>query len=127
MLSSSSVSGEGEKSPTLEPNAATIFDTTEDDDSLEEEAIQMAIDVVVECQEEPMLLGSLVVFLSFSLGEDKKAPILETNVVATGGEAGGDDVIKEEDFARMAVDNVKPRGFSMPWFPYGIPIFPYEG
>lgn len=107
-LSPSSVAGEGEKSPALEPAAAPTSDVAEGDDSLEEEAIQMAVDVVVERQEEPVLLGSPAVFLSFSSGEDKKAPILETDVAATGGDAGGDDVI-EEDFARMAVYMVKPQ------------------
>ncbi|EHA8588279.1 zinc finger CCCH domain-containing protein 19 [Cocos nucifera] len=103
-LSPSSVAGEDEKSPALEPDAAA----TSGNDSLEEEAIQMAVDVVVERPKEPAVPGSPVVFLSSFSGEDKKAPILETDVAATGGVAEGDDVM-EEDFARMAVDMLEPQ------------------
>lgn len=107
-LSPSSVAGEDEKSPALEADAAATSGVAGDDDSLEEEAIQMAVDVVVERQEEPALPGSPAVFPSSSLREDKKAPILETDVAATGGDAGDDDVM-EEDFARMAVHMVEPQ------------------
>ncbi|XP_010909493.1 uncharacterized protein [Elaeis guineensis] len=107
-LSPSSVFGEDEKCPALETDAAATCGVAGGDDSLEQEAIQMAVDVVLERQEDPAVPGSPAVFLPPSSGEDKKAPILETDVAATGGDAEGDDVMKE-DFARMAVNMVEPQ------------------
>ncbi|XP_008812561.1 zinc finger CCCH domain-containing protein 19-like isoform X1 [Phoenix dactylifera] len=106
-LSPSFVAGE-ENPPAFELDAAVTSGVAGGDDSLEEEAFQMTVDVVVERREEPVLPGSAAVSLSSSDGEDKKAPILETDAAITGGDAGRDDVI-EEEASRMAVDVVEPQ------------------
>lgn len=97
----SSVAGEEEKEPAASGVAGA-------DDSMEEEAIQVAMTVVVEPQVEPRCPTSHAVSPSSSAGEDNKALVLEPHEAATTGDAGGDDVM-EEEAVRMAVDLVEPQ------------------